>query len=259
MAKLKYKEIFDKILNLSKTDETEMLIFSEDEALTRYAQNYIHQNVDNHNIKLTIRTVIGKKTASATTNNLSDKSIKTTLNNAIRATKLQNDNNKLLPLPPAQDYKDVKKYDKATEKFTPAQRAEGVAKAVDLCKKNNLEAAGIFSNSTSEVAMGNSSGLFAYNKSTQAKFSITAMAGTSSGWNEIVRRNVDDINIEDSARIAIQKAKKSKFPISVEPKTYPVILEPAAVAEFALFLLFKGFNSIDYIEGTSFLSDNLNK
>ncbi|MBS3767577.1 MAG: TldD/PmbA family protein [Candidatus Cloacimonetes bacterium] len=259
MKRKDVKKVFDKILKLSNADETEIILFSEDEALTRYAQNYIHQNVDNHNIKLTVRTVIGKKTASATTNSLSDESLRQTLDNAIQATKLQNDNSKLLPLPSAQEYNDVKKYAEATEKYTPAERAEQVAKAVELCKKNDLEAAGIFSNSTSEVFMGNSSGLFAQNKSTQAKFSITAMKGTASGWNEVVRRNVNQIDVEKSSKIAIKKAKKSEFPVSVEPKTYPVILEPAAVAEIVLFLLFKGFNGMDYLEGTSFLADNLDK
>lgn len=259
MKKSKVKQIFAKIFALSDADETEIRLRSTDKALTRFAQNYIHQNVDNHDLNLSIRTVIGKKTASASTNSISDKAIKNTLTSAIKATKLQNDNEKLLPLPGAQTYKQVKKFAHATEEFTPSQRANEVSKAVNICKKNELEAAGIFSTNTSEISLGNSAGLFAHNKSTQAEFSITAMDGSASGWNKVVKRDVGEIDVGASTRIAVDKAKKSKFPITLEPNNYTVILEPAAVAEFILFLLFKGFNGMDFMEGTSFLTKYLDK
>jgi len=259
MDKRKIQNIFEKIIDMSEADETEIRLSIEREALTRFAQNYIHQNVDNYDIDLTIRTIIGKKTASATTNSLNEDAVKTTLGNAITATKFQNDNKKLLPLPGKQKYNQVNKFSQNTFSYTPEQRAEGVAKAVNICKKNRLEAAGIFSTNTTELSLGNSAGLFAYNKSTQADFSITAMHNTASGWNEVIKRDVDDIDIKKSVNIAVDKAMRSDFPVSIEPGTYPVILEPAAVAEIILFLLFKGFNGMDYLEGTSFLANKLNK
>ncbi len=258
-SKNEFKKVVEKIFQLSSADETEVMISKTKNALTRFAENYIHQNVDNETKNIRIRTVIGKKTASASTNSFSENALKRTLENAIKATKLQPDNQKILPLPPKQEYKRKNNYSPATDKFSPANRAEIITKAVNLCKKNQLEGAGIFSNSTCEFTISNSNGLFAFDKSTDAKFSITAMDGKASGWNEVYRRNVGDIDVEKSTEIAIEKAKKSKYAEDIKPFKYDVILEPAAVAEFILFLLWKGFNGMDYIEGTTFLKKNLNK
>jgi len=253
------RELAQKICSLSREVETEVMIFKNKSALTRYADNYIHQNVSDTSYHIRIRTIIGKKTATATTNKLDDSSLKQTLQAAIDATKMQRDNDKLLPLPKQQKYQKVDNFYKATDEFSPQQRAESITKAVNICKKNNLEGAGIFSNSTSEIALANSNGLFAYDISTNAEFSITAMDGAASGWHEIIKKDVRQIDVEKAGNIAVEKALKSKYPENLKPGKYTVIMEPAAVAEFVLFLLWRGFNGMDYIEGTSFLKDGLNK
>ena len=254
-----FKKVVDRIFSLSTADETEILLFKSKNALTRYAENYIHQNVSNENLHLWIRTVIGKKTATATTDSFSEDALKQTLENAISATKLQKNNSKLLPLLGPQKYKKVNNFSQATDKTTPERRALEVSKAVNLCKKNGLEGAGIFSTETSEMGIANSNGLFGYTSSTEATFSITAMKGVASGWNEVIKKDINGIDVEKSAEIAIEKAEKSQFPNELKPGKYTVIMEPAAVAEFVLFLLWKGFNGMDYIEGTTFLKDGLNK
>jgi len=132
------QELAQKICSFSREVETEVMIFKNKSALTRYADNYIHQNVSDTSYHIRIRTIIGKKTATATTNNLDDSSLKQTLQAAIDATKMQKDNDKLLPLPKQQKYQKVNNFCKATDEFTPQQRAESITKAVNICKKNNL-------------------------------------------------------------------------------------------------------------------------
>ncbi len=258
-SKSEFKNISDKIFSLSSAKETEILLFKSKYALTRYAENYIHQNVSNQSIHLRVRTIIDQKTATASTDSFSEDALEQTLENAISATKLQKDNPKLLPLPKAQEYKTSNNYSSSTDKATPERRADEVIKAVNLCKRHKLEAAGIFSTMTSEIAISNSNGLFGYDNSTRAEFSITAMNGIASGWNKVIRRDINDIDVEKSTDIAVSKVEKSQYPIALKPAKYTVIMEPAAVAEFILFLLWKGFNGMDYIEGTSFIKDGLNK
>ncbi|MBN2018205.1 MAG: TldD/PmbA family protein, partial [Candidatus Cloacimonetes bacterium] len=253
------RELAQKICSLSKDVETEVLIFKNKNALTRYAENYIHQNVSDTSYYIRVRTIMGNKTATATTNKLDDESLEYTLQSAIDATKMQKDNDKLLPLPHQQEYHATQNFIQATDEFTPQQRAEHIVKAVNICKRNGLEGAGIYSNSTSEVAIANCKGLFGYDISTNAEFSITAMKGAASGWHETITKDVHDIDVEKAAAIAVEKALKSEYPDAIKPGKYTVIMEPAAVAEFALFLLWRGFNGMDYLEGTTFLKDGLNK
>jgi len=258
-SKTEMLEISKKIIDLAGKTDVEIMIWKNNFSLTRYAENYIHQNVSDTSYQIRMRPIIGKKSATASTNRIDEKSMKETLLTAIETTRLQKDNNKLLPLPDKQQYKKVNNYCTKTDQFSPMQRAEGISKAIAICEKNGLEGAGIFSTNTTETVIANSKGLFGYDISTKAEFSITAMKGAESGWREIVKKNVTKIDTEDAARIACKKALMSAYPLELKPGKYTVIMEPAAVAEFVMFLLWKGFNGMDYLEGTTFLTEGLHK
>ncbi len=258
-SKADIQNISQKIIDLAGKINIEVMIWKNTSSLTRYADNYIHQNVSDTSYQILMRPIIGKKTATATTNMIDDDSLKETLHTAIETTKLQKNNDKLLPLPGPQHYKELNNYSVSTDRYSAMQRADGVSKAITICKKNGLDGAGIFSTNTTEAAIANSEGLFGYDISSRADFSITAMKGAESGWREIIKRDVTKIDTEEAARIACEKALKSAYPEALKPGKYTVIMEPAAVAEFIMFLLWKGFNGMDYLEGTTFLTDGLNK
>jgi len=45
LGQTKLKQIADKVLALSKADQTEVLLSVSEDALTRFANNHIHQNM----------------------------------------------------------------------------------------------------------------------------------------------------------------------------------------------------------------------
>lgn len=135
-----------------------------------------------------------------------------------------------------------------------------------LCKKNGLQAAGYFSTGSGSLgsygeigplAMTNSKGLFAYHLGTEASFSITAMSEDSSGWAQASSWKVSEIDAEELASIAIEKAKRSRNPRSIEPGRYTVVLEPAAVAELLGYMAWVGFGALQVQEGRSFMSGKI--
>src|ERR1700747_2264232 len=72
------KERIDGVLrlgNIAGADETEVQIDETIDALTRFANNAIHQNVAEHSITVSIRTVVDGRTARATTNRLDEDSL----------------------------------------------------------------------------------------------------------------------------------------------------------------------------------------
>src|ERR1700752_5439481 len=62
------RRIAEKIFKLSDADETEVEIGMVSDALTRFANNTIHQNVAEQMIAVSVRTVLDGRTAPATTN-----------------------------------------------------------------------------------------------------------------------------------------------------------------------------------------------
>jgi hypothetical protein len=62
------RRIAEKIFKLSDADETEVEIGVVSDALTRFANNTIHQNVAEQVLTVSVRTVLDGRTARATTN-----------------------------------------------------------------------------------------------------------------------------------------------------------------------------------------------
>src|SRR5512133_1978805 len=69
-------DIFERIRKYSSADEVEVLFYGGKSALTRFANNTIHQNVAEENVGISVRTVFAGRTARATTNKFDDESLK---------------------------------------------------------------------------------------------------------------------------------------------------------------------------------------
>jgi len=78
--------------------EVEILLGANAFALTRFANNAIHQNVAEERRFASIRTLLGQRTARATTNRFDEASIRATVAQALEITRAQAPDAELLPL-----------------------------------------------------------------------------------------------------------------------------------------------------------------
>src|SRR5215831_8646329 len=91
-------DIFAKLKKYSSADEIEVLFFGGKSALTRFANNTIHQNVAEENYGISVRTVFGGRTARATTNKFDKESLKRVVQASEGLAKLQHSDPDLLPM-----------------------------------------------------------------------------------------------------------------------------------------------------------------
>lgn len=266
MEKAKTEAILKRALGFSRANEFEAYIGGGDYSLTRFANNVIHQNVNETRYQLSARSAFGKKTGRAVTNKFSEEELASAVKTSEAVARAQPDIPELLPTPGPQSYPRVEAFDAETASFSPEARAEAVRRAVELCKKSGLQAAGYFSTASGSIggygevfplAMTNSKGLFAYHCGTEASFGITAMADDSSGWAQATSWKVSDINAEELASAAVEKAKRSSSPKAIESGKYTVVLEPAAVAELLGYMAWVGFGALQVQEGRSFMSGKI--
>jgi predicted Zn-dependent protease len=89
-----------------------------------------------------------------------------------------------------------------------------------------------------------------------AQFSITAMAGDSSGWAKASAVSHAAIDPVALARGASEKARLSGDPQEIAPGRYTVILEPAAVLDL-VGQMFGDFSATSVNDSRSFLTDRL--
>ncbi len=266
MEKAKAESILKSALSQAKADEMEVCLGGGSYSLTRFANNTIHQNVNEKRYQLSVRSVFGKKSGKAATNKLDPAGVQAAVRQSEAAASAQPEIPELLPMPGPQQYKSVDAFSPETASLSPDFRAEAVAKAVALCKKNGLQAAGYFSSGrgslggygeVSPLAMANSRGLSAYHAGTEASFSLTAMGQDCSGWAQETSWSVSNINVEKIASVAVEKALLSSKPRQLEPGRYTVILEPAAVAELMGYMAWVGFGALQFQEGRSFMAGKL--
>src|SRR6266850_3108574 len=99
LDKNKAADIFGKIKKYSSADEVECLFYGGHSALTRFANNTIHQNVAEENYGVSVRTVFGGRTARATTNKFDDESLQRVVRASEDFARVQHPDPDLLPMP----------------------------------------------------------------------------------------------------------------------------------------------------------------
>ncbi|MDY6843052.1 MAG: TldD/PmbA family protein [Thermodesulfobacteriota bacterium] len=249
----KIKHLFDRALGLSSADQTEMVLFSRDLSLTRFANNYIHQNIHENNAVLSVRVVCGKRVGIAHTNSLDDEKVEKTIERASVLAKASAENPDFLSLPRPQPIKEIKCFAESTARQTPEKRAKDVTLICKKAKENGLTASGAFSTTVSQIAVANSLGLFACNVGSMAEMSTVVMSHTSSGYAEGLSTDVSEIDIEALSDEAINKALTSKDPVSLPKGAYTVVLEEYAASDILSFLGMLGFGAQSVQEGRSFM------
>lgn len=262
------KGLLDRVLAASRGEEIEVMLGGGADALTRFANNQITQNVCERRYLLSVRAVQGKRTGRATGNDLSRKGIERLVGRAAAAARLQPEIADLLPLPGPQQYLAVDAHDPQTGSLGPEARAREVSRAVARCRGAGVEGAGIYEVGSGTIgdygeigalAISNSRGLFAYHTGTSASFRISALEGTASGWAGCDSHRAGEIDGDALAARAVEKAVRSRGARQWEPGPYTVVLEPAAVADLLQDMSWISFGALLVQEGRSFLSGKMGR
>src|SRR5690349_17263090 len=99
LSEERIQDIFSRIKKFSSADGVEAIIGGGSSALTRFANNTIHQNVAEEGYVISIRIALDGKTARATTNRMDDESLKRAVQSAEQIARVQERDPDLLPLP----------------------------------------------------------------------------------------------------------------------------------------------------------------
>jgi predicted Zn-dependent protease len=255
------RAIIDTVLRLANArgiPETEVHVEEVIDALTRFANNAIHQHVAEHGVVVSIRTVLNGRTARVTTNRLDEDAFRSALDDCLSLAASQPKDPLLLPMPGKQKYRNVQRFVPATTSVTAEERARAVKRTCEVAERSGQVAAGIFSTGQSQTLLGNSRGLFASYRQTQAEFSVTMQHGSATSW---AKANSADARQFDPLALAItasEKAERAQNPIELAPGRYTVILEPAAVLDLVGFL-FYDFSATAVRDKRSCLSGRVGK
>ncbi|HZV00507.1 MAG TPA: TldD/PmbA family protein [Planctomycetota bacterium] len=266
------REIVANVLARAKragADEAEVHLGAGREALTRFANNEVHQNVESEVADLALRLVYGKRTARTSTTKLDEKGLEELVQRTAEVAKITPEDKNLLPVL-GRDVANTgpeSNVDDATAASTPEQRAESVKKVLAIVEKAGFVGAGYLSCSSGSLGgwgagtwiYGNSAGLVRSYERTHAGFSLTVQGKDSSGWAEASSPSLGSFDLEAMAARAVEKCRASANPGEIEPGAYDVILEPAAVRDLGEFLFWGGFTGREYEEGSTWSAGFMGK
>lgn len=254
LGEAQLKDVAERVLARTTAESAQVTLAGQTAYLTRFANNQIHQNVAEQDLRVTVRVAFGQKVGMATTNDFSNEAIAQAVADAETLARLQPDNpefpgfarpSRIAPLEAATVGR--------TLDFGPTDRARVVGHMCQDADAAGLTASGSFATGLKQLAIASSHGAWAYHQSTVASFNAVAMGADASGWASDVSLDAGLIDAERLAAEAIDKCLRSRGPSDLAPGEYTVILEPYAVADL-LAQLARGFGAEDVREGRSFLS-----
>ncbi|MCJ7469030.1 TldD/PmbA family protein [Candidatus Bathyarchaeota archaeon] len=249
-----------------KVDQAQVSAFLTDEALTRFANSQIHQNVAAKSGGVIIKAVLNKQISTVRVNTLEEEEIKKAVVQAVKIAKASPPNKGFTSFPKPEKWTPIKgAFDKETAECDPKYRAKKVKEAIETAHSRSKKVkavAGFYSSESMAFAVANSLGVSAWASLSMAsmKTTVISKSGASEGFAAAVKysRRVRDIDPSVLAADAAEKSVKSLNPVKIDPGEYEVVLSPVAVAYLLMYIGF-GFSAAAYQDGQSFVKYNLGK
>lgn len=246
--------IVESVIKQSSADGVFVSLSATEEALSRFSENQITQNVNRKQINLTITSYFGTRSASASTTDLNKEAIASTIQRSQELAKIAPEDPEWMPLLTPQQYEQRRPaFDVNTASLSPLARGEIIKKVCNLSAKSGVEGSGTLSTETSLLCIGNSRGLTACNQETKANYSFTARIEDGSSWSKRTAYSLQQLPIELLTNQLIERAFTSRNPRTVNPGVYPVIFDGAAFAELLFWVLWN-MDARAADEGRSFMS-----
>src|SRR4030067_2956017 len=162
------RKICESILTRCKDNPAEITLQYYDAALTRFANNIIHQNVAERDAEVTLRYFIAKQIGPASTNRMDTAGLDELVERAKANAKTSPPDPNYPGLPEPEAYQRVAAWDGTTAGYSPEKRARAVGAVCQLAVEKGLNASGAFSTGSTELGGGHTPRIFRSHHPTQA-------------------------------------------------------------------------------------------
>lgn len=246
--------VAQKCVQLAKGTECLVAVSGQRQGNTRFGVSEISSSSDVERQTVSVTIQIGKRQATASTNQIDPVALADVVGRATRMAKLAPENPEAMPPLGRQTYRAASgASDPATANLTPAARAKTVGAALGFAKEAQIS--GYYEHAARVLALASSQGLRATHEHTTVDLRVTARTadGTGSGWGGGTSHRAADLDGGALAKIAVDKAKSSAKPTRLAPGRYTVVLEPAAVSDLFGWL-YGALGARRADEGRSFFS-----
>ncbi len=248
------RTLCERILGLVKADSAEVSVSDGDDIHLRHASNDVTSNALVHRTELSLTVSYGRRSATLSTNQLDEASIRRLVDRTQAMAKLAPENPEHMPPLGPSEFATPVTWAEPTAAASPATVIESIRPVIERARDAGVDTAGYLQRSVGGSTLANTSGLFVHQRSTTVGFSVTARTptGRGSGWASTQVTDIRDLDLAMIGDRAIRKALDSRNPVERPPGRTTVVLEPAAVRDLVAWLV-RSLDRRPLDEGRSFL------
>ena len=254
-----WRELVKRIRIYLKKNDFEIVVIENNSELTRFAQSYIHQNVAETDLNLTLKLINKDRISIVEINSIDEQVLSKNIEKAIELAKISPKLDYHYQLVKPQLYKIKSKYSEKTANFTPLKRAQLINHLIKEVNREGYEAAGAFKTEIIAIVIINSEGVFAFDQGTKVDFNGVVTKDNSTAYTSFIDSDISNFNIKKITDELLSVAFKNVDQVEIEPGIYTVILSPEAVASILDYTGYTTFNGKLIAEGKSFYSANRRK
>jgi predicted Zn-dependent protease len=251
------QSILKRVLAYAQGAETEAVLTVTDSALTRFANNAIHQNVAEVNTVVCVRVVVDRRVGMVTTNDISDAGLARVVADAQTIARVLPKDPSFPGLPQPRPIEPLACFDAAAAGISAEQRAQAARLVCTQAHAAGLSSAGALAAGIRELAVANSHGIMAYHSTTFVRLTIVTRSEGGSGYSSRSSWRLGDISAEVLGRQAVEAALRARSPRMIEPGVYPVILMPYATFNIVTQLGYGGMGAQLVQEGRSWMNERI--
>ncbi len=251
------QDLCQQVLKRCGKDPAEVVLVYKKQALTRFANNAIHQNVAEHNLTIYLRLLLGKRLGMASTNQHDPTALDGLVSHARTNAEASPENPNYPGLTEPANISSIDCFDHPTAVYAPEKRADQVGIICRLADEKGLNASGAFTTGINGLTYANTQDVFAHHTITEADFQTVVMAEDSSGRAQASASQVSEIDPESIGLEAIHKAINGRNPRNIEVGEFPVILDPYVTDDLLDMLNMNGMGGQTVLDGRSWMNDRL--
>lgn len=235
-------------------EQAEALVMHTRSALTRFANNEIHQNVAEDDTVVNLRIIDGHRVGVASANRLADADLARLAESATATARLLAPQEDVTPLPAARPTPLLSgACDTDTAAADPEVRADAAAAVIAAAEALGVQAFGYAQTGSEQVSVVNSRGIRVSEPRSRGQVLTVMMGpGGGTGYAEQVAVRFGAIDAAAIGREAAERTAAMRDPIDLPAGDYAVVLDSYAVMDFTDWLGYLGFSALAVQEQRSF-------
>ena len=214
-------------------DDAIVSVQNSQESHARFADNRITTSGRSDDVSITATVWVERRRGAATGNDTSPAALKQLADEAVQIARVSPVHREYLPTLGPMTYAEERGFAESTANIDLNARAKILAAVLDACRAAKVTGAGFHTARASATATATANGNRRFFRSSEGGLSVTARSadGTGSGYYAGDHFDLSRLDARKIAEEAVGKAVRSQNPRPIDPGTYPVILEPQAVAD----------------------------